>query len=71
MLLEPGQRSGEQDVHVAAAGRKHVGEDLTAAAGQVLGGGGLSADLGYSATFITVLDKTFRWVNMTHPQVGG
>ena len=28
--LEPGQRRSEQDVHVAATGRRYVGEDLAA-----------------------------------------
>jgi hypothetical protein len=56
--LEPRQRRGEQDVDVASAGRRDVGEDLAAAAGHEPGEGlGLSADLG-RAMFMMLLDSS-------------
>jgi hypothetical protein len=63
----PWQRSGEQDVHVAAAARRDVSEDMAAAAGDEPAERlGLSADLGRedSATLTMVPDGYAPVVNV-------
>jgi hypothetical protein len=64
--LEPRQRRGEQDVDVATAGRRDIGQDPAAAPGHQPGDRlRLDTDLscGGDATFITVLDNSI--VNVT------
>jgi hypothetical protein len=65
--LTPWQRSGEQDVHVAAAARRDVSEDMAAAAGHEPAERlGVSADLGRedSATLTMVPDGYAPVVNV-------